>query len=64
VLEVEERDDTDIERLAWRRRRLRALGVDGRLASLYADDVDYHDVEALMERTGWTAEQAFELLRP
>ena len=48
----------------WRRRKLRELGIDSRLATLYADAVDYHDVETLAARTGWTAEQAFEVLRP
>ena len=48
----------------WRRRKLRELGIDSRLATMYADTADYHDVETLAARTGWTVDQAFEVLRP
>jgi hypothetical protein len=35
---------------AWRRTQLRRLGVGRGLADRYAEDVDWHDVSALVDR--------------
>jgi hypothetical protein len=35
---------------AWRRTQLRRLGVHGTLADRYGEDVDWHDVSALVDR--------------
>lgn len=56
--------DDEQQRLDWRESHLVDLGIDRGLAIKYADTVDYHDVEALMERGHFTADQALELLHP
>jgi hypothetical protein len=56
--------DEELERIEWRETRLVELGIDRGLAIKYASTVDYHDVEALMERGHFTADQALELLHP
>lgn len=56
--------DEEAEVYAWRADGLTDLGIDRGLALEYAHEVDYHDVQTMIDKTGWTARQCFELLRP
>jgi hypothetical protein len=60
-----EADGLPLEELhvqAWRREQLLRLGLGRRSAEIWADLVDWHDVEALIEQ-GCPAEIALRILR-
>ena len=42
--------EEELQLQAWRRTQLRRLGVSDLLAHRYADRVDWHEVDALIER--------------